>query len=142
MTNGHGQAKCKVCDRVFEKGSHNSKYCSEHCRAMALSASRKARRIPPVITNTCEACGIKFVGLRPYKPYITCGAPECRLEIRRRRGKDQTAKAQAKRSSKMLNNCLGHGCDAKVPAPLHFCPKCREYRAKYPSGADWWGAPI
>ena len=144
IRNEAGEYQCLcACGKQFWCARFNGKYCSDHCRLQALSNTREARKryVPPVITNTCEACGIKFVGKRPYLTYITCGAPECRLEIRRRRGKDQTAKAQGQRHSKM-NNCLGHGCNAKVLDPLHFCPKCRKYRANYPSYADCWGAVI
>jgi hypothetical protein len=126
VRNESGEYQCTcVCGKQFWSARFNGKYCSDHCRAMALSASRKGRRIPPVVTNTCEACGVKFVGKRPYLTYITCGAPECRLAVRRRRGQEHAGRRKA--AATISRECLR--CSRNFQAPHRFiriCPTCKD----------------
>lgn len=140
IRNEAGQYRCTcTCGKQFWCSRFNGKFCSEHCRMQALSNARedRKRKVPATITNTCEACGVRFVGKRPYLAYITCGAPECRLEIRRRRGKESGEKT---REQALKRFCLK--CDRKFKAANRFnriCQACKDNLGHRPTGAEWWG---
>ena len=93
----------------------------------------------------CEICGDKLTrNPRPNsKPVKTCVKPECRTELKRRVGREQAAKAKARKESTPMRECLGSYCTTMIPkGPVHFCERCRVNRKLFPSYAGEWGAVI
>lgn len=139
-----GMGKCLICHKNFTKRSHNSSTCSDECR-LEKDRRRDAKRHKgngsrslPAITNICEICGIQFIGRRPYHSYSSCGAPECRLEVRRRRGKARGKKTKGK-GSQASRQCLK--CDKSFLSPNgnRICPECQRLTSKLYRFVECWG---
>jgi hypothetical protein len=138
--NAAGQYLCLcVCGVEFWATRFNAKFCCQECRLKAKRVSEKKPRPPVSVTNTCEICGVRFVGSIKYRSYASCGSPECRLEVRRRRGQGQAEKAKKKR---LKRSCLRCG---KLFDSQHkfnrLCPECRQVNSdnRY---VENWGAVI
>jgi len=93
----------------------------------------------------CEICKTPITrNPRPNsKPVKTCGKDKCRLELRRRVGREQAAKAKARKESIPMRECLGSYCTTMIPkGAVHFCERCRVNRKLFPVYSDAWGAAI
>lgn len=93
-----------------------------------------------IVINICEVCGCHFVGKNRYRPYAACGSPDCRLELRRRRGKAVKAKLSSEAVKRLCNNC-----EQPFTAPNKFvrtCSECTRNREVNTVGSLWWGAPL
>src|SRR5574343_45678 len=91
------------------------------------------------IMPNCEICGepiLKYI--RPSKPHKTCGKDSCRLEMRRRVGRQS---AEKKRSNSILRQCLKCGHEFRAFTKFtRICQGCKDKFAANPNYADNWGA--
>ncbi|MFA4826496.1 MAG: hypothetical protein WC593_15200 [Methanoregula sp.] len=128
--------ECGITYWTFQCASHTPKTCgAKEClnvsRKRDIAKVKKHSTAPKEVNSVCEVCGKAFKGRIKGRKYACCGDPACRMEVRRRRGREATQKAKENKAAAKMNHCLGHGCDAMVNPPRHFCDKCRELQRRY-----------
>lgn len=140
--------KCRECQKEFwsyKRPSSAPKLCTEclpivrRRNIMKLQESNLQR--PKPVGAPCEVCG-RPARIRGTIPYKTCGGPECRLEVRRRRGKEYAGRRKA--GTTISRECLR--CSRSFMAPhrfLRICPTCKDTQKngqteKY--AEDVWGS--
>lgn len=135
---------CQHCQKSFwsyEPPHRAPKNCSPECaKAQRTAHLHKIRNVVKPIISTCQVCGIRFVGRVKYKSYISCNAPECRLETRRRAGAKASASVKEKaRERGLMRPCLCCG-DEFLSQGIHnlICGPCKANREEHSLGVEWW----
>ena len=133
---------CLECGKMFpsiKRPSSAPNYCPECLpviRARQLEKLRLHNTKLQAQATPCEVCG-SLNTVRHNRAFKTCGSPECRLEMRRRVGREQAAR---KRETKPVNTCLR--CGREFEAEHRFnrrCISCSDTIRENYNFVECWG---